>query len=114
MLDTTASAREITLRHSPSCELSKYVDMHGGIEGLQIEDVQSLMSADRAVFPEKVPVLANEPASITKTPITSAANVPLHMVTEPYPSSAMTYPNNTSTVHEVTAPHAPPANDYTW
>ena len=39
MLDTTATAMEITVKHSPSCELNKYVDMHGGIGGLQIEDV---------------------------------------------------------------------------
>ena len=75
MLDTAATALEITSKHSPSCELNKYVDKHRGISSLQIEDVRTLMSVDRAVFPEMIPVISYTPAPDT-------TNHPQHSVME--------------------------------
>ena len=56
MLHTATTAMEITQKHSSTCDLNKYIEMHGGIGSLQIEDVRSLERADQAVFPEMIPV----------------------------------------------------------
>ena len=56
MIDTTAAALAITHKHSPTCDLNRYVEMHGGIDSLQIKDVRSLLRTDQAVFPEMIPV----------------------------------------------------------
>ena len=76
ILHTAATAMEISAKHSPSCELNRFVDTHGGISGLQIEDVRSLVLADQSVFPERIPI---EPvsSSITTPPNTGST---LHMV----------------------------------
>ena len=82
ILDTAATAMEISAKHSPSCELNRFVDTHGGISGLQIEDVCSLVLADQSVFPERVPI---EPVlSLLTTPPNTGST--LHM------ASAITQP----------------------
>ena len=114
MLDTAATALEITSKHSPSCELNKYVNKHGGISSLQIEDVKTLMSADRAVFSEMTPVisytLAPDTANRQQHSVmeieqrsTTDSSIALHMVTNPTS-------NNTaqSTLHDVSDPSAMP------
>ena len=50
MLDTTMTAMDITHKHSSTCEFNKYVERHGGIDNLQIEDIRTLIQADRVVF----------------------------------------------------------------
>ena len=76
ILDTTATAMEISAKHSPSCELNCFVDTHGGISGLQIEDICSLVLADQSVFPERVPI---EPGSSSLTTLPSTGST-LHVV----------------------------------
>ena len=50
------TAIDITDKHSSTCELNKYVERHGGIDNLQIEDIRTLVQADQAVFPEMIPM----------------------------------------------------------
>ena len=76
ILDTAATVMEISTKHSPSCELNCFVDTHGGISGLQIEDVHSLVLADQSVFPERVPI---EPVSSSLTTLPSTGST-LHVV----------------------------------
>ena len=81
MLDIAATVMEISAKHSPSCELNQFVDTHGGISGLQIEDVCSLVLADQSVFPERVPIVINRES--TSKPLTASPNIgsALHMET---------------------------------
>ena len=56
MLDTTTAAMEIMHKHSSTRELNRYVESHGGIDNLWIEDIRTLVQADQAVFPEMLPM----------------------------------------------------------
>ena len=74
MLDTATTAMEITHKHSSTCALNKYIEMHGGIDNLQIEDVRTLVRADQEVFPEMIPITmpTTDPST---TAVTSGINV---------------------------------------
>ena len=105
MLDTTMTVIDITHKHSSTCELNKYVERHGGIDNLQVEDIRTLVQADQAVFPEMIPMTIS-----TKIPDTGerAASSAVH--TEPQPSkedilSVVTNPSLTATtpIHDISA-----------
>ena len=77
LIDTTAVAWAITHKHSSSCDLNKYVEMHGGIGSLQIKDVRSLVRADQAVFPEMIPVQTEAVSSSVADTQTAATTLPM-------------------------------------
>ena len=56
MLDTTTAVMEIMHKHSSTCELNRYIESHGGIDNLRIEDIRTLVQADQAVFLQMIPV----------------------------------------------------------
>ena len=105
MLDTTMTAIDITHKHSSTCELNKYVERHGGIDNLPIEDIRTLVQADQAVFPEMISMTIS-----TKIPDTGerAASSTVH--TEPQPSTEDILPmvtspslTTTTTIHDISA-----------
>ena len=110
MLDTAATAMEIMAKHSPSCELNQLVDKHGGISGLHIEDVHSLVMADQSVFPERIPIIVNKESSDETPQAPPNVSSALHKETaviEPHVSRHVVTKESTTdpvlTVHEATS-----------
>ena len=103
LIDTTAAAWAITHKHSPTCDLNKYIEMHGGIGSLQIEDVRSLVRADQAVFLEMTPVqIETEPSSAEGTQEIAST---LPMVPPDHPTALHVVTNTNSNITD------PPSQD---
>ena len=97
LIDTTAAAWAITHKHSPSCDLNKYVEMHGGIGSLQIEDVRSLVRADQAVFLEMIPVQTEAVSAFVAGTQSVATTLPMIPPDHPTALHVVTDTHNTST-----------------
>ena len=98
MLDTTTTVMDITHKHSSTCELNKYVERHGVIDNLRIEDIRTLIQADQAVFPEMIPVTTT---TYTQDTGKIAASIIVH--TESQPSTEDTLPVVTNPIPTTTA-----------
>ena len=83
LLDNTAKA--IAERHNTLCKLSKYVQEHGDMTGLQIEDEHSLIDSDQeGQLSHACTSTIGHVAQVTSLPVTTTLLVPVvTMTTKP-------------------------------